>query len=97
MAFAHIFEPRAADEYEQAFIWYEDQSFSAADNFVIAVQEAIKNVCEHPYRYRNTYETFREITVKKYPYNLIYLVDETNALIIIFSLFHHKRNPKKKY
>lgn len=64
MPYSYIFEPRAADEYEQAFLWYEERSFVAADNFVIAVQEAIENISKYPYRYRNTYQEFRELTVK---------------------------------
>lgn len=37
MAYSYIFEPRAADEYEQAFLWYEERSFVAAENFIVAV------------------------------------------------------------
>ena len=97
MAHRYIFNPVAADEYEDAFKWYEEKSTVAADNLIIAVQNAIASACANPYRYPNPYKKFRELTLKKYPFTLIYFIDETNKLIVVTSLFHHKRNPKKKY
>ena len=76
---------------------YEEKSVIAADGFIVAVQEAVNAVCTHPERYRNTYKKLRELTLKKYPFNLIYYIDELNKLIIIVSIYHHKRNPRRKY
>ena len=97
MAYQYIFDPLAANEYEEAFKWYEQRSLVAADNLIVAVQEAIIAICTDPYRYRNTYKKVRELNLKKYPYALIYFIDENKQLITIISLFHHKRNPKRKY
>jgi hypothetical protein len=69
----------------------------AADNLILAVQEAIVAICINPFRYRNTYKELRGLNLKKYPYNLIYFIDENKQLITIISLYHHKRNPKAKY
>lgn len=33
MTYTYVFEPSAADEYEEAFLWYEERSTVAADNF----------------------------------------------------------------
>ena len=96
-AYQYIFDPLAANEYEEAFKWYEQRSLVAADNLIVAVQEAIIAICTDPYRYRNTYKKVRELNLKKYPYALIYFIDENKQLITIISLFHHKRNPKRKY
>ena len=97
MAYKYIFDPVAADEYMEAFKWYEKKSIIAADNLILAVQDAISAICADPYRHRNTYKTFRELTVKKYPYYLIYYINDVKKLVIITSLYHHKRNPKRKY
>ena len=97
MSYRHIFDPVAAKEYEDAFKWYEERSFFAADNFILSVENAISAICANPCRYRNTYKNLREITIKKYPFNLIYFVDEDKKSITILSLFHHRRNPKNKY
>jgi len=97
MDYQYIFDPIAAEEYANAFNWYEERNIVAADNLIIAVQDAITAICTDPYRYRNTHKNLRELTLKKYPYNLIYFIDENKYLITIVSLYHHKRNPKEKY
>ena len=78
MAYHYIFDPIAADEYEEAFKWYEQRSLVAADNLIVAVQEAIIAICTDPYRYRNTYKKVRELNLKKYPYALIYFMMKIN-------------------
>lgn len=45
MDYQYTFTPIAADEYEEAFQWYEERSVIAADNFILAVDDAIKSVC----------------------------------------------------
>lgn len=61
------------------------------------MQDAITAICSNPHRYRNTYKNLRELTLKKYPYNLIYHINEKKKMITIISLYHHKRNPESKY
>ncbi|OQP62508.1 hypothetical protein A3860_27845 [Niastella vici] len=91
------FDPVAASEYEAAYSWYIERSIKAADNFVMAVDEAITAVCANPHRYKKSYNNLREIVLKKYPFYLIYLIDERKKLIIITSLYHNKRDPDKKH
>lgn len=97
MAYHYIFDPIAADEYEEAFTWYEQKSAMAADNLLLAVQDAIVAICNDPHRYRNNYKNLRELTIKRYPYNLIYHTDDKKMVITIVSLYHHKRDPLGKY
>lgn len=97
MTYSYLFDPVAAKEYEQAFNWYEKKSYQAADNFIIRVQDAITAICADPYRYRNGYKNLRELSLKKYPYQVIYYIDDAHSTIVIVSIFHHKQNPKKKY
>ena len=91
------FDPIAANEYEAAYSWYIERSIKAADNFVIAIDEAINVICTNPHRYKKSYKELREIILKKYPFYLIYLIDEKKKTIIITSIYHNKRDPDKKY
>jgi plasmid stabilization system protein ParE len=86
-----------ANEYEAAYSWYVERSVKAAENFINAVDEAIEAVCTNPLRYRKSYKELREITLNKYPFCLIYQVDEKKKTVIVTSLYHNKRNPGKKY
>ena len=50
MGYKYLFEPRAAEEYENAFLWYEEQSEIAADNFILDVEDALQRICDDPFR-----------------------------------------------
>ena len=91
------FDPIAANEYEAAYSWYIERSLKAADNFVVAIDEAINAVCANPHRYKKSYKDLREVILKRYPFYLIYLIDEKKKTIIITSIYHNKRDPEKKY
>jgi plasmid stabilization system protein ParE len=97
MSYSYLFSPRAAEEYEDAFEWYQERSAVAADNLLIEVEETIRVICKDPYRYRKTHKDLQELSLKKYPYYLIYLIDDVKKIVTIISLFHHKRNPANKY
>jgi plasmid stabilization system protein ParE len=97
MPYKYVFDSVAAEEYEAAFLWYQNQSEISGDRLIIEVQEAIDKICDDPYRYRNNYKSIRETALKKFPYSIAYLIDEAKKQIVIISLFHHRRNPRKKY
>ena len=90
-------QQRAIAEYEAAALWYKERSIQAAENFETVVNKKIDILRTYPTQYRKTYKEFREIKLEKYPFNIIYLVDEVKMKVIISSLYHHKRNPKRKY
>lgn len=97
MNYRYIFNPIAFIEYKDAVTWYAERSETATINFVKEVKEKIAVICKEPLQYRNTYKKFRETSLNKYPYSIVYIVEENNRTVIILSLYHHKRNPQKKY
>lgn len=97
MAYRYLILSEAQDEYESSVIWYNERSWLAADQFIEAVDNALGLICEHPYRWRNEYSMYYELGVKKYPFSIIYRVDEEKQLVVVTSVYHQSRNPKKKY
>jgi plasmid stabilization system protein ParE len=97
MKYKYRFDPIAANEYEAAYSWYIERSQKAADKFITTVEEAIDTICSDPHRYRKSYKDLREVILKKYPFYLIYSIDEKKKIILIVSVYHQKRNPDKKY
>lgn len=43
------------------------------------------------------YKNFYEIGLEKYPYNVIYTMDDINKIVTVIAIYHHKRNPRKKF
>jgi len=74
-----------------------EQSVSAAEKFILAVDSAIEMICKSPQLFRNVYKEYYEVSLKKYPYTVIYTIDPDRKLVTIRSIYHHKRNPNKKY
>lgn len=92
-----IFSPTALIEYKDSVVWYKERSLKAAENFVQQVKDKIDKICHSPFRYPKIYKDFRETPLRKYPYTLIYFLNEDKKLVVATSVFHHKRNPRKKY
>ena len=97
MSYRYIYDPVALNEYKEAISWYLERSELAAEGFVKEVNEKLAVVCKDPFRFRNTYKYYREISLKKYPYYIVYLVDEVKKVVVVSSVYLHKRNPQKKY
>ena len=97
MPYKYELTPEAATEYEQAYKWYNMNSNLAAAKLVIAFAEAVKQICRSPYQFRNPYKEYRELSLRKFPYKLIYIIDEKVKKVIIITMFHHKRDPRKKF
>ncbi len=88
---------RAAKEYLEAIAWYKERSQMAAKNFVKEVNDAFTKVEFEPAKHKNTYKHFYEIKLHKYPFSIVYFIDEEETRIVITTIFHYKRNPKKKF
>ncbi len=97
MSYAYILHKHAQQDYEQSLEWYMERSVEAAEKFVIAIDNALQLICDNPTRWRNKYKNFHEISLKKYPFTIIYTIDEDKSLVVVSSIYHHKRNPQGKY
>ena len=91
------FRQRALKEYADSAAWYKQHSLQAAKDFVTIIQAALHSIAESPYTHRNSYKRFYEMKTKKFPFSIVYFVDEEKQSVVITTLFHHKRNPLKKY
>ena len=97
MAYQHYFEPRALKEYLKAVKWYKKRSHLAAANFVKEMDAAMSTICSQPDRFHTSHKQFRETALKKYPFYIIYTIEEQKKQVLIFSVYHFKRNPLRKY
>ncbi|HXR84188.1 MAG TPA: type II toxin-antitoxin system RelE/ParE family toxin [Hanamia sp.] len=91
------FRKRATKEYLDAISWYRQRSQKSADNFVLIVDQTLDLIEKQPYRFRIIYKNFHQVKTKKYPFNIVYFIEEESQFIIITSLFHDKRNPATKF
>ncbi len=95
MAYLYQLLEAAQKEYEDSVFWYIERSSTAAENFMIAINHTLQLICTNPKRWHNKYKNFSELGVEKYPFNVIYTIDDLNQIDTVIAIYHHKRNPRK--
>lgn len=97
MRYSIPFRKRATTEYLQSITWYKERSDKAAIDFVEEVNTVLDKLEADPNSFRNSYKHFREAALKRFPFFVVYFIDDKNSKVVITSIFHFKRNPAKKY
>lgn len=96
MSYNLVLHRPAQDDFEKAFEWYAARSVNAAENFIVEVESTLQLISNNPRRWRNEHNNFRELGVKKFPYVIIYTLDEKAQLVTVTAIFHTSKNPRKK-
>ena len=91
------FKHTAAQEYKDAIDWYSERSKPAAQKFTQAIEDKLDSVCKDPKKYKNLYKNYHEVSTRKYPYTIVYFLDEIPKSVVVVAIYHQKRHPKKKY
>ena len=95
MSYTIVFLSRAQHELLEAWEWYEDKQAGLGDQFKNKVTERLHSLLQHPERYPIRKKEFREVRIEVFPYLIIYRIDKNT--VVIASILHTSRNPKKKY
>lgn len=83
----------ARQDLQDAYDWYEDQKTGLGDQFVSQFKAACKSVIKSPEGYQSI-RTFRQIPLKRFPFLVLY--DLIDGKIVVFGVFHTRKNPDKK-
>lgn len=84
-----VFHPLADHEVEEARVWYEERSPSAAEGFLDELDHAIEQVQNGPEQWPRYLARTRRFVCSRYPYSLIYRLQ--GDLIKILAVAHEKR------
>ena len=91
MKYILIVRPEAEDDLKEAFSWYQNKRAGLGYDFLLQVDAGInlinRNPEIHPVEYRGT----RKHLIKRFPYKIIYFIEEKKILVI--ALLHGKRSP----
>lgn len=94
----HIeFHPQAVQELEDSYTWYEERSVGLGERFINAVSKRLKLLAATPEIFPKKRKNYREVTVDSFPFTIIYEVFNEEAKVLVYYVFHSKRNPKIKY
>ncbi len=89
------FSSEAEKEIAEIFSWYSEKSADASFQFTDKVDDIMSTLAVNPFIFPSIHKDFRIILLDKFPYSIIYEI--TGNFVVILRIYHHSRNPKKKF
>lgn len=91
MKYKVIIRPEAENDLKEAFSWYEDKRLGLGYDFLLQVDAGLRFIERNPEIYQVEYKGTRKHIIKRFPYKIIYLIEEEK--IIVLAVTHGKRSP----
>ncbi|MEX6687309.1 type II toxin-antitoxin system RelE/ParE family toxin [Danxiaibacter flavus] len=97
MSYKIEFHPEALKEIQESYSWYEDRSAGLGKRFIEAIDYRLSLILNDPERYPKKKASYREISIHIFPYIIIYEILKKEKIILVYYVFHMKKNPKRKF
>lgn len=94
MAFKVILEPRAIVDIQDAIDYYDEQLSGLGERFKATVDDYMQTIAENPF-YQIRYKDYRALPTGKFPYLIVYHVDEAEQTAYVMAVFHSAQDPEK--
>jgi len=91
MKYRVVIRPEAEDDLKKAFSWYENKRQGLGYDFLLQVDAGLRFIERNPKVLSPEYRGARKYLVKRFPYKIIYLLEEEK--IIVLAVVHGKRSP----
>jgi hypothetical protein len=92
MSFNLAVQSEAIFDIQQAFEWYESRKTGLGFEFIEEVESAYEKITSQPFHYVAVNEQFRRIKINRFPYILVYEIEE--SVIVVNAVRHMSRKPK---
>lgn len=86
-----VIRPEAEDDLKAAFSWYEDSRVGLGYDFLLQVDAGLNCIRKNPESHQMEYKKARKHLIKRFPYKIIYLVEEKQIIVLV--VIHSKRSP----
>jgi toxin ParE1/3/4 len=87
----YVFHPEALTEYSEAVQYYAEKRAEVAQVFINNVEDAVYRIRESPDRYVVIDEDVRRCMTRKFPYGILYTIEQD--YILILAVMHCSREP----
>ncbi len=88
-------EPKAVGEIQEAVIFYSSKKTGLGKRFFTTIDKHFEFLKKNYFAFSIRYDNVRCIPVKKFPYTIHYMVDESNKVVRVISVFCTLQNPDK--
>lgn len=90
-----ILTNRAIDDINNAKKWYNEQQVNLGYKFAEYIFKSFETIINNPSGFPSKYKFTREMVIRKFPYIIIYSIEEKG--IVILRVFPGRTSPKTKY
>jgi len=95
--FSILLSKRAERDLNESFRWYEEKQKGLGSRFIDEVLNRIGIIETNPELFAIKCKSYRESSLEKFPYIIIYRINNRKNQIRIVGVFHMSRNPVSKY
>lgn len=92
MIFNIVLQSEAILDIQEAFEWYEKQKAGLGFELIEEIENGYEKLGKHPLHYTAINDKFRRIKINRFPYLIVFEIEENN--IIITQLKHTSRKPE---
>lgn len=93
MSFEIVLRKEAQIDLDEIFSWYEEQSAGLGLYFISEFENAITRITNNPYHASVVEGDARSVTLRKFPYEIIYRIDESQFKVRVIAVIHQHRDP----
>lgn len=92
MAVRVVLLPEAARDIADICDWCETHRRRLGDEFLLAVDDCVKALSQHPEMCPAVFEGYRRYVMRRFPYVIFYEYSE--GVATVFGVFHAARDPR---
>ncbi len=92
MKYKLVIKPEAEKDLIETFQWYEQKRIGLGHDFLLQIDAGLRFIQNNPFAFPIRYKGTRRNIIKRFPYSIIYRVEDIN--IIILGVVYGGRDPK---
>ena len=93
MSYSILIRREAEIDLDEIFVWYEMQKVGLDFNFVTQFEETLQKILNNHYYTATILKDARRATLKRFPYEIVYRINEQNVEVRIIAIIHQSRDP----
>lgn len=93
MRYVIIFSQLASEDLTETLGWYKEQKDGLEKQFITEMSKVLKRIEVFPKSFSYQHLRVRKANLNKFPYRILYLIDETNNEVHIIGVVHQSRHP----
>ncbi|MBI5916628.1 MAG: type II toxin-antitoxin system RelE/ParE family toxin [Bacteroidetes bacterium] len=94
MAYSIAIKKQAQQALWEAMDWYEAQSAGLGAALSQEFYDYLQKLTENPHRFMVVFDPFRRMLLKKFPYQVVFAIDEKRQRVVVMALWHDRRDPE---